>query len=168
MINKRRQLTLFIDSNAAATIEQLRRQFNPLQYALIKAHVTLSREDELNPIEKVMSNLMMLHNEPVSIEFGKPIRFSENNGVLIPAIGTNESFQELRKNILKDIVEEPRRHEPHITLMHPRNSTCTDILFEQISKFSFPNIIQFKKISLVEQEMGKQWQLVKEFELIKQ
>ena len=45
-LNQRRiQLTLFIEENEAETIEQIRKEFNPEQYELIKAHVTLCRED---------------------------------------------------------------------------------------------------------------------------
>ena len=43
----RRQLTLFVPHAEAAPIEALRATLDPVQHALIAAHVTLCREDEL-------------------------------------------------------------------------------------------------------------------------
>jgi hypothetical protein len=47
MSKKRIQLTLFVGEPESVAIEHIRKMFNPLQYALIKAHVTLCRADEL-------------------------------------------------------------------------------------------------------------------------
>ena len=165
MSQKRIQLTLFIDENALGQIEKIRQEFNPEQYALIKAHVTLCREDELTQIEDVILNLTKCEMNSISINFGDVTRFSDGKGVLIPAIGKNEQFQNLRKTILKGIIEEPRNHEPHITLMHPRNSTCTDSIFNKIKKMELPTKIAFTKISFIEQEDVKKWVILREFEL---
>lgn len=165
MSQKRIQLTLFVDEKQSATIEKIRREFNPVQYDLIKCHVTLCREDELEKIEAVMQNLIGLKHGPITIEFGKVVRFSEGKGLMIPAFGVNESFQKLRENILKGIIKHPSRQEPHITLMHPRNSICTDAIFEQVNVHELPHKIEFSKISLIEQEIGKQWHILEEFEL---
>lgn len=143
----------------------MRRRFNPEQYALIGCHVTLCREDELEQIEKVMHNLEGLDQNNIVLAFGHPIRFSEGAGVLLPALGNDQHFQRLRASILAGIIANPRKHEPHITLMHPRNSTCTDEIFAQIVKNYFPKRITFRKISLIEQEMGKKWRTLKEFDL---
>ena len=164
---KRLQLTLFIEENEAQSIEKIRRTFNPLQFELIKAHVTLCREDELENIEGVMLNLEKLNKAYVTIDFGDIIRFSEEKGVLIPALDDNESFQKLRATILEGIIDQPRKHTPHITLMHPRNSTCSDSIFEQIRKVELPKKIRFKKISIIEQVMGMKWQVLRDFELKK-
>lgn len=166
MTQKRRQLTLFIPAPASDPIEKIRREFNPAQYALIKSHVTLCREDELEQPEKVILNLTRLRHGRITIDFGAPVRFSGGKGVLLPAIGTHESFQQLRERILQGIIEKPRTYEPHITLMHPRNAACTDELFEQIERCVFPDKIEFRKISLIEQETGKKWNVLEEFELI--
>ncbi|MCC6727510.1 MAG: 2'-5' RNA ligase family protein [Saprospiraceae bacterium] len=165
MNQKRIQLTLFVDENQSATIEKIRREFNPIQYDLIKSHVTLCREDELEKIEEVKRSLIVLNHGPITIEFGNMVRFSEGKGLMIPAFGENEPFQKLRANILKGIIEHPRKQEPHITLMHPRNSTCNDAIFEQVKAHDLPRKIEFNKISLIEQEMGKQWHILEEFEL---
>lgn len=162
---KRIQLTLFINGNEATEIEKIRKAFNPEQYILIKAHVTLCREDELELIEKVLQNLKALDHAGITVNFENPARFSDGKGVLLPAADDNKQFQNLREKILQGVIENPRIHEPHITLMHPRNAVCTDEIFQQIEKSRFPKKITFKKISLIEQEPGMKWDVVKEFEL---
>jgi 2'-5' RNA ligase superfamily len=165
MTKTRTQLTLFINEKDAKIIEEIRQKFNPKQYALIKSHVTLCREDELENMVQILHNLTNLNQESVTIQFGNIIRFSDKKGVLIPALKNNKSFQDLRKNILKGIIENPRIQEPHITLMHPRNATCTDEIFAEIKKYDLPNILNFTKISLIEQEIGRKWRILKEYEL---
>jgi 2'-5' RNA ligase len=162
---KRIQLTLFVDDKDSEAIEQIRSTFNPVQYDLIKSHVTLCRENELAALEKITKNLLTLNHDSINIHFGKVARFSGGKGVLIPAMGDHANFQSLRKSILKGIFEEPGKMEPHITLMHPRNSICTDDIFEQIQKVTLPNMIEFRKISLILQENGDKWKVVKEFSL---
>jgi len=165
LTKKRTQLSLFIDAFNSASIEKIRATFNPVQYALIPAHVTLCREDELEQMEKVVQNLQRLNQDSITIDFGPIVRFSEGKGVLIPAIGPNASYQQLRANILQGIIENPRIPEPHITLMHPRNATCTDEIFAKIAAHNLPNKITFKKISLIEQEIGMKWCILDEFHL---
>ncbi len=158
------QLTLFIPESDSEVIEQIRSVYNPEQYALIRSHVTLCREDELEQIEQVLLNLENLSG-CFTIAFGDVIRFSEGRGVLIPALENNEAFQQLRAKVLHGIIEQPRIHNPHITLMHPRNATCTDEIFDLIQKRIFPRTITFRKISLIEQENGMKWNILKEFDL---
>jgi 2'-5' RNA ligase len=165
MNNKRTQLTLFIPDQDAVAIEKVRKQYNPEQYKLIHAHVTLCREDELDQIDNVIQNLEKLQFGSLSIYFGLVERFAQGRGVLLPAIGDNEDFQKLRSHVLHGIIDQPRKHEPHITLMHPRNATCTDEIFESIPKNSFPQQITFYEISLIEQEIGEKWQILKTYKL---
>lgn len=165
MNNKRIQLTLFLDEQASRTIEQVRKTFNPEQYALIRAHVTLCREHELEQLDRVIRNLTGLDSGHITIAFGPVVRFSEGKGVLIPGSGDNEPFHRLRERILQGLVDRPAKHEPHITLMHPRNSTCNAELFAQIEQAAFPDKIEFRKISLIEQESGQKWRLLNEFDL---
>lgn len=160
----RRQLTLFLDPVAAEPLEILRKAFNPAQHALIKAHATLCREDELEALDLVIENIAKIQREPFTLEFGAPIRFSEGNGVLLPAIGDLSPFHQLRADILRGIFENPRIQEPHITLIHPRNASCTDAIFAQIQQAALPRTFVFSKISLIEQEIGKVWKVLPAFE----
>jgi 2'-5' RNA ligase len=161
----RKQLTLFLNEPENQEIETIRKTFNPEQYNLIKSHITLCREDEIEAIEKVRMNLELLNFNRFSIDFGKAVRFSDKKGVLIPAIGPCEAFHQLREKILTGIIEKPRNHEPHITLMHPRNSTCTEEIFKEIATFNLPDTIQFNKISLIEQTVGEPWHVLAEWQL---
>ncbi len=165
MFSKRTQLTLFVPENVSAAIEAIRCHYNPVQHNLIAAHVTLCREDELTDMAKVLHNLEQLNFPSVSIRFGKPERFDEGKGVLLPCLEEDTLFQELRKAVLKVAIEKPRNHQPHLTLMHPRNSLCTDELFFEISNLELPDYIQFNKISLIEQKHGNAWTIIRAWEL---
>jgi hypothetical protein len=165
MLKKRIQLTLFVSGKDSGQIEAIRQQFNPAQYALINSHVTLCREEELEQMEKVISNLEVLEHEAITIEFGSAVRFANGAGVLLPAIGSKEAFYQLRRHILQGIIDKPGTPDPHITLMHPRNSLCTDEVFEQIKSRTLPAKLTFSTISLIEQEPGMRWQVLREFEL---
>lgn len=148
-------------------IEQIRQQFNPLQFELIKAHVTLCREDEIENLEQVLSNLLVLiqTQQKIYIEFGKVARFDNGKGLFLPATNDNKQFENLRRQVLNGLIDHPRKQEAHITLMHPRNSTCTDHIFELVEKINLPAKLEFKQISLIEQENGGQWKILKNFEL---
>ncbi|MEY3243676.1 MAG: hypothetical protein RIR11_5115, partial [Bacteroidota bacterium] len=115
MNNKRTQLTLFIPDQYAVAIEKVRKAYNPEQYKLIHAHVTLCREDELDQIDRVMLNLEQLQFECFDINLGAVERFAQGKGVLLPAIGDNDVFQKLRSTVLNGIIDQPRQHAPHIT-----------------------------------------------------
>jgi 2'-5' RNA ligase len=154
----RKQLTLFVTEDMAKVIENVRRQYNPFQYDLIKSHVTLCREDELDQLDKVLNNIDKIKNFNCTLTFGKPVRVENGKGVLLPAIGDLSSFHLLRKEALKDIIEKPRLSNPHITLLHPRNGTCTNEIFEDILNLDFPSSICFDNIHLIEQCNGGTWQ----------
>ncbi len=160
---KRIQLTLFVNEKDSEIIERVRKEFNPVQYELIKSHVTLCREEELVAIEKVIENLKSLYFPTFTIDFGSVQRFSEGKGVMIPAIGDNVQFQDLRALILKGVINNPGKQEPHITLMHPRNSTCTDSDFRKIEKMKLPTKLEFSKISLIQQEENSKWNILKSY-----
>lgn len=158
----RRQLTLFVNPTDAQEIEAVRKRFNPSQQELIACHVTLCREDEIDNIEATLANLQKLNSIEISINFGRLIRFDNGKGVMLPAYGDNESFHQLRSKILTGVVETIRRPEPHITLIHPRNSSCTDEIFEEIQNLHFPSKIVFTRISLIEQIDGGKWSVLQE------
>ncbi len=159
-------MTLFPEPADVLIIEQIRQEFNPRQFELIKAHVTLCREDELENLEQVLSNLLMLvqTQEKFYIEFGKVARFDNGKGLFLPATNDNIQFENLRRQVLNGLIDHPRKQEAHITLMHPRNSTCTDHIFELVEKINLPAKLEFKQISLIEQENGGPWKTLKTFE----
>ncbi|GAA4308398.1 hypothetical protein GCM10023149_02310 [Mucilaginibacter gynuensis] len=165
MRETRRQLTLFI-TEGKETIELIRAKFNPAQHDLIAAHVTLCRENEIGLLDKVIQNIRPVNiHKPLIIKFESPVRFADGKGVLIPAIERNDEFYNLRKVVLKGIYADPYQQHPHITLMHPRNSTCTDEIFEQIIQYELPVQLNFDAISLIEQKDGGKWTILKQFAL---
>lgn len=162
----KRQLALFINE-PNGNIEKIRAEFNPLQFNLISAHVTLCREDEIEPTEKTIERIKSICLEkPIRIRFGKVERFAEGKGVYISSVGDNTEFKDLRKLVLGQTQLE-KEQVPHITLVHPRNSTCTDEIFEKIVNYDLPNEIEFGKISLIEQKNNGKWNEIYEFEIIK-
>lgn len=163
--NIRQQLTLFVDKKYAREIESIRKKFNPRQHQLIDSHVTLCREDEIVNIDNVLDNLQNLDLSPITIQFGQATKFDNNKGVLLPASGINEQFHQLREKILVALNMPVRRHEPHITLMHPRNATCTDKTFDEIKTVNLPTSLKFDTVSLIEQIDGGQWQVINRFTL---
>ena len=166
MHETRRQLTLFIPGGND-TIEKIRATFNPAQYNLIPAHVTLCREHEINPIEKAIENIRFItRDKPIRIAFNLPGRFDNGKGVFIPAKKENTDFHELRQTVLTGLVEFPPEHLPHITLMHPRNSTCTDFIFEQIINYDLPTELFFDTICLIEQHNGGRWVIIEQFPFV--
>ena len=164
--NIRRQLTLFVQYKDSLSIEKIREEYNPLQSVLIKCHVTLCREDEITNLEVIIENLNHLKQRSFFIEFHNPTRFENGLGVLLPAKAKNIEFLELRRVILKGIIDNPRLLDPHITLMHPRNSICTNEIFAEIENANLPKRLNFNKISLIEQINGRQWNILQEFELM--
>ena len=161
--NIRQQLTLFVAKKDAIEIEKIRNKFNPIQQNLIDCHVTLCREDEITNLDNVLDNLKNLDSLVITIQFGQVRRFDNNKGVLIPAFGDNEQFHQLREKILNPIPV--RRHEPHLTLMHPRNSNCTNEVFEEIKSINLPTNLKFDTISHIEQRDGGKWQILQTFNL---
>ncbi len=159
MIEIRRQLTLFVPEEQREIIEKIRAEFNPIQYSLIFAHVTLCCEDEIEPIELLKNNIQL--SKPLVINFSQVARFADGKGLMIPASADNIEFNELRKNILGGNLI--RNHQPHITLMHPRNSICTDEIFERINVIELPKQFSFNEICLIEQVNGKKWKIINKF-----
>lgn len=156
---ERKQLTLFINDE---DIENIRAKFNPIQHTLIAAHVTLCRENEIEDLPKVIRNIKnLVVHQPLHLTFTEVERFEDGRGVLIPGSHDNNEFHHLRRQILNS----SNIHQPHITLMHPRNSTCNDAIFEEIKLKQLPKKIDFYKISLISQIDGGKWQILQEFPL---
>jgi len=166
-MSKRIQLTLFVDTNLSKEIEAIRQSYNPAQYQLIKSHVTLCRENELTSLDMVIRNLEQLNYPIITIQFEPVKTFSNDEGVLLPASKNNHTFDELRKIVLLGTTNVNHEQEPHITLMHPRNSKCTEQIFNEIKKATLPKSIEFNTISLIEQENGGAWKVLKEYPLKK-
>jgi len=162
---KRKQLTIFLDKTEAIPIESIRQKFNLKQYQLIKSHITICREDEIEDLQRIQNNLENIQKVEFELQTHGLKRFSEDKGVLISLKDEKREFRKLRELILKNGKSIPREQKAHITLMHPRNSTCDDEKFEEIKKTKIPKTLSIRKISLIEQEAGKKWKILKEYYL---
>jgi len=165
MAEIRTQLTLFLDERDSAGIEKLREELNPAQSRLIKAHVTLCREHELTDLDRVRHNLRTRELCSIALDLGRPERFSQGKGVRLPAVGDTRAFHDLRRAVLFSALPQLGTLEPHLTLMHPRSSTCTDALFEAIENTALPHRLTFRRISLIEQIDGSPWEILDAFQL---
>lgn len=92
-------------------------------------------------------------------------RFAAGKGVFIPSTEEYKAFQELRKLVLGQ-TELIREQVPHITLIHPRNSTCDDRTFEQLKRYDLPSELEFDTIHLIEQIDGGVWTVLQEFKIV--
>ncbi len=150
---KRRQASLFLHDQFQ--IESLRLRYNPVQARLIPAHVTLCREDEVTDWDEVRTRLESLSPFEIQLQFGEPVR--EDNFVFLPVIEGCDRFHEFRCAILGD---DARRHVPHVTMIHPRNGTCTDQIFADISATVSPFQYTFTEVMLIEQEGDGVWKSI--------
>jgi len=161
----RKQLTLFLDEKESDTIEYIRQKFNPQQYKLIKSHITLCKEDEIEAIDVILDNLIYLNTVPFTLKTIKIKQFPAGKGVMIPINDEDHYFKKLRESVLYGTTSDIRDHQPHITLMHPRNSTCSDAIFEELKKIPIPQKVTISSISLIEQEIGEEWKVIKVYDL---
>ncbi len=164
---KRKQLTLFLAPSESARIEEIRKKFNPLQYALIKSHITLCREDEIQDLERIARVLDQMDLKEFELKSDGLRRFSDGKGLYISVNDTDSKFSNLRKLVLDHGNISPRPHDAHITLMHPRNSTCDDEKFEIIKNIKLPERFAIRSISLIQQEIGQKWETLAEYKFDK-
>lgn len=151
----RRQATLYIPAPYDTPVESIRARFNPAQHALIQAHVTLCREDEVADSRDVAFRLKSIGPLAVTLAFGPPVR--DHDLVYLPVIGSTASFDALRESLLArpDLVVRP--HTPHITLIHPRNGTCSDSALAAIAREHVPFQVTFRRATLIVQVDGGPW-----------
>lgn len=127
-----------------------------MQAKLIPAHVTLCREDEVSDWVGLECRALAIAPIEVAIAFGSPLR--EGNLVYLPAVGSTADFDQLRHALLARDGKAPRKHAPHITIIHPRNGVCTDSMFAEISSRVVPFTATFREISLIKQQDGGSWE----------
>ena len=162
MPENRKQLSMYVPQDAAREIEAVRSVVDPIQSSLIPAHVTLCREDELDDLAAVQARLRSAPFKPLTLRFGKPVAFSAH-GLLLECVEGEGRFRALRQYLLAS--SPVRDQKPHITLAHPRNPRSRGNSLS--NALTLPDVIEvtFASIYLIEQEAGKPWQLLDEYEL---
>jgi 2'-5' RNA ligase len=153
----RRQATLFLTGVPA--IDDIRERFNPAQAKLIATHVTLIREDEVVDWEMLADRARNLSLPEIALRFGDPQL--ENGLLYLPCVGSTAEFDGLRAALLNSPTA--RKHSPHITLIHPRNGTCSDESVDEIAGLLDPFEHVFGEIAFIEQWNGGAWQTLETF-----
>lgn len=155
----RRQLTLFLPPEPRARVEPIRRRLDPRQHALIPAHVTLCREDELTPWDAIERRLDQLGAFSITLRFGEPTVLPDGCVLLRPPAGI-ERYQQLRQAILGPTA---RDHGAHLTLLHPRNAVGVTYDLSAIASELDGLEATFRVVTLIEQEGSGPWLVKQEY-----
>lgn len=157
MMAVRRQLTLFVPSPIAAEVEAIRRRLDPVQHALIAAHVTLCREDEFDDGDVAAFGRRAAAAPPITLGFGVPERF-DGHGVLLRCCEGADAFVALRRAILGRA--DVRPHGAHVTLAHPRNPVASGNTDAALGAVPTSIRCAFAAVCLIEQVDRLPWQVV--------
>jgi hypothetical protein len=158
----RRQLTLFVPEPCASAIEMVRGVVDPIQRALISAHVTLCREDELGDLNSIRQRLHASPPPPVVLCFSAPQRYMEH-GLLLECVDGLDAFRRLREQVLAS--DSIRNQTAHITLAHPRNPAAPGNSLQAAARLNSGLAITFDEISLIEQQWDRPWMVLERYPL---
>ena len=147
----RRQLSLLLPEAQRSLVEPIRKRLDPIQHALIPAHVTLCRDDELPDLQR----LERLEPFLITMQFGEPEELPDGCVLLRPSSG-NEQFRVLRQLILGPSA---RAYGPHLTLLHPRNARGALPDLVEIGRELTGLVVTFSTVTLIEQRGCDPWQL---------
>jgi 2'-5' RNA ligase len=164
IVSTRLQLSMFVPIDASATIERVRALLDPVQAALIRAHVTLCREDELAGVEwgLIAARLAARGATPLVLRFGAPAVFQEH-GMLMPCVAGDAGLHALRQRVLGS--EAVRHQAPHITLAHPRNRRSEGNRLENANDLAEGMEITFSRVHLIEQRDSSPWRVLASYAL---
>jgi hypothetical protein len=155
----RRQLTLFLPPEQRAIVEPVRQQLDPQQHAIIPAHVTLCRNDELTDWQALEQRLASLGEFSLTLQFGKPQVLDDGCILLRPVRGA-EQYQHLRQSILGPSA---KIHGAHLTLLHPRNAPGVIYNLTEIAQALAGLTTTFHRIALIEQHGPEPWRVRQEY-----
>ena len=155
----RRQLSLFLPPDQRSVVEPIRQRLDPLQHAMIPAHVTLCRDDELATWPPVRECLATLNSFSITMRFGEPEVLPDGCVLLRPTHGIEE-YQHLRQLVLGPSAT---AHGAHLTLLHPRNSAGATYDLAEISNALTGLTATFRTIALIEQGESGKWAVQQEY-----
>lgn len=153
----RRQATLFLPPSSAENVEAIRASFNPVQASLIRAHVTLCREDEVTDWEQFKSQMSLVRPLSLQLTFSHLVREGD---LVYAGVEDSHKFHELRNQVLSAKPGTTRKHDPHLTLVHPRNGKCSDDTYAKLQTQFKPFTANLDTITIIEQVDGGIWQEV--------
>lgn len=155
----RRQLSLFLPEPQRSLVEPIRLRLDPIQHALIPAHVTLCRQDELAPWRDIHQRLARLEDFAITMAFGAPRELPDGSVLLRQTAGI-EQFQALRRSLLGEAC---RDQSAHLTLLHPRNAIGALHDLAAIARTLARLVVTFRTISLIEQRGCDPWRVEGEY-----
>lgn len=158
----RRQLSLYVPDESAPPIEAVRRVLDPIQHALIPAHVTLCRDEETAQLTSAAITEALAGAEPITLAFGRAIAF-DGHGILLPCTSGAEDFANLRERLLGS--GPLRTQTPHITLAHPRNPRAPGNALARALELPAEISITFFAVNLIEQNASESWRVRESFDL---
>jgi hypothetical protein len=164
LVDSRSQFTLFVPRRAATHLEAIRQVVDPIQAALIEAHVTLCREDEIETLSPalVLTRLASPAVRPLTLRFGRPQLF-DGHGILLPCTAGDEEFHALRCLVLGSSTA--KHHAPHITLAHPRNTRAAGNDLANAESLAQGLSITFTSVCRIRQVGSAPWQVAEEITL---
>jgi hypothetical protein len=157
----RRQLSLYVPEDQAAPIEAVRRVLDPIQHALIPAHVTLCRDEEAARLTSEAIAESLSNAAPITLTFGRGVAF-EGHDVLLPCISGGDQFASLRERLLGAGAQ---IQAPHITLAHPRNPRAAGNSLAKADELPAEILVKLSTISLIEQTPWDHWRVLEQFGL---
>jgi len=155
----RRQLSLFVAEPEGAELDALRARADPVQHALIPAHVTLVRDEDVDDWAVVRARLEALGPLRLELRLGAP-RAMEGGGALLPVVGATAGFDEVRARLLVGQRGAARAQTPHVTLLHPRNRERWGLSLAQVCAHRAPSCVAFDHVVMIEQAGGEPWRVV--------
>jgi 2'-5' RNA ligase len=152
----RTQLTLFVAPPESAPLEALRHRLDPVQAALIPAHVTLCREDEIAALasDTLLDRVRRWPHGPLTLAFGAAQRF-QGHGALLQGEQGLQPFQQLRQWLLADPAA--RVHHAHLTLAHPRNPRAAGNTDAALAAAPPALQLRFSQVALIQQTGAQPW-----------
>lgn len=155
---QRRQVSLFVTEPERTELEALRERADPVQHALVPAHVTLVRDEDVDDWPAVRARLESLAPIRLVLALGPPREL--DGGVALPVAGATAAFDQLRALLLEGQPGRNRRQTPHLTLLHPRNRAAWGLTLEVVCAYHPPAHVRFDHAVLIEQTPGEPWRVV--------
>ena len=155
----RLQLSLYVAEPEAQALDALRALLDPVQQALIPAHVTLARDGDINTRSGPdwRERIAALREPALQLRFGTAEPLHEH-GIVLRCIDGADRFEALRARVLGPSA---LRLEPHITLAHPRNPRAPgNSLASARERLPAGLELRFDSLNLIEQHDGGRWRVL--------
>lgn len=155
----RRQYSLFAPEPHRTELDAVRALLDPIQHAIIPAHVTLCRDDEVTATRPDTFSVIIAaaSRAPLRLTFGAAEAF-DGHGLRLPCIDGAAEFSALRARLLGSAGL--RSETPHITLAHPRNPKSDGHSLDRARAIPTPLTLTFSEVVAIELAPGAPWRVI--------